>query len=159
MKTILAALFLALAVRAGAQTYSSFAPFCVYAKNVPVLATGCPADIATIPVVDQNGNPLPAGTRFQILGTTLVTSTGAAICESGGPVNCGFSVWDAAGGTGVNLISNFSADINVGQVAVVGPAVGGPTPYSTSSNLYLRQPSNSTHAAVMSVRLTIYLLP
>lgn len=138
---------------AGSLTYGGIAPITFYVKDVPVLTSGSPADIATITI--------PAGiTRWT---TSLSSST------SGGGVRCSawdftatmgaanFTLYSGAGGTGTALTGVFtgpgSDSVYTGAVAASASTI------IQSSTIYIRQTANSTNAGSCDFYVTIYPLP
>jgi len=126
----------------GAPT--STAPFILAFKNITVLTTGAPADIASV--------TLPSWcTRY-----TVVISGSRMLAESlSGSLNVSaYIVRDAASGSGNALTTSAAGP---GSTAVTVSITGAPTaiPPATSNTLYLHQTANSGNAGVISVYLMI----
>ena len=124
---------------------STVFPFLIpIAKNVSVLTTGAPADVANV--------TLPSWcTRFIIALTNgrLVAET-----ASGTLAGAAFTVRDAANGTGNVLTTSASGPSSTSvTVGVAGAATSGVT--STATTLYLNQSANSANAGTISMYLLI----
>ena len=130
-------------------------PITLYVKNVTVLTTGAPADIATIPI--------PSGmTRFKFCGTSAAASTSNAVAETAAGTLAGasFTVYDAASGGGNQISTAFngpSSATGAGQAVPILSNLGTTAP--SSSTLYIRQTANSANAGTVSFYITIYPLP
>lgn len=156
MKSIAVALlaFVACAFAKAQIVYPTpISPITIAADAVPILTTGCPADLVSIPV------PFPAGTRFRIVGSSNVISSSTAICSSMSAYSLatGLALYDASGGTGVVLSTGFSLNFGtVGQALAIYPfniAV------STSSAIVIRQPYNSQYGGKIDFSFTLVPCP
>jgi len=120
-------------------------PFMLAIKNVTVLTTGTPADVATV--------TLPSWCtryRFTFSGTSVCIAESAAGTLAG----ASFAVRDAASGSGsliVGTITGPTSTSNVVQVTATSTSI---VP-STAQTLYLYQTSNSANAGVISVYLMV----
>ena len=129
----------------------STVPIILSVKNVTVLTSGAPADIASISVPSWV-------TRWTLVGSG-VGATSRLIAESaaGSLSAATFVVLDGAGGTG-NMVSTGSttgpASANLGTV--IGAAAPGTLAFSTSSTIYIRQTANSANAGTMSFYLVVF---
>lgn len=131
-------------------------PFTLIARNIPVLTSGAPADIATF--------TLPPGvTRYTLnYGTSIATGCGRAITET------------AAGTLAAGMIQFYPAPtqsggalLTAGGFALPAAAGGGivtglnPSALSiimTSQVIYINQSVNSANAGTCSFFITIYPL-
>lgn len=131
-------------------TFQTAGPIVLSVKNVTVLTTGTPADIATITVPSWI-------TRWKTLGSTsAVTGPGGgtmvAETAAGTLAAASFTCFSAAGGSG-----------NIILAATTGPtAAGGTTNFAvgtatsqTSTTLYIRQTANSANAGTLSFYMVI----
>lgn len=126
----------------------SVTPIILSAKNVTVLTSGAPADIASISVPSWV-------TRWTLRGGGL-GATSAIYSESGsGDFSAAsFTCYDAAGGAG-NAISGATAGLATAQrLGNLGAATT--IPLSTSSTIYIRQTANSANAATASFYLVVF---
>lgn len=138
---------------AGSVTYGGIAPITFYVKDVPVLTSGVPADIATI--------ILPAGiTRWT---TTLGSSTnsGGVRCSAwdftATMAGANFTLYAGAGGTGTALTGVFTGP-GSDTVYTSAAAASGST-IVESNTIYIRQTANSTNPGSCDFYITIYPLP
>lgn len=129
----------------------SAVPIILSVKNVTVLTSGAPADIASITV--------PAWvTRWMLVGSS-VGATSRLIAESaaGSLSAATFAVLDGAGGVG-NFVSSGTitgpSSANLGSL--IGAAAPGTLAFSTSSTIYIRQTANSANAATASFYLVVF---
>lgn len=126
----------------------SVSPIILSVKNVTVLTSGAPADIASISV--------PAWvTRWALRGTSF--GAHSALYAEGGSGNfsaASFTVYDGANGSG-NAISGA---VTGGATAERMTAVAANTnaPLSTSNTIYIRQTANSANAATASFYLVVF---
>jgi len=129
----------------------SAVPIILSAKNVAVLTSGAPADIASISVPSWV-------TRWMLVGSA-VGATSRLIAESaaGSLSAATFGVYDGAGGTG-NVVSLGSitgpASANLGSL--IGAVAVGTVAFSTSSTIYIRQTANSANAGTVSFYLVVF---
>lgn len=119
-------------------------PFILAFKNITVLTTGTPADLATA--------TLPTWcTRYMVM---LTGSRAIAETAVGTLAAASFILRDAASGGGNFASSSFSGPATTNAlVNVTGSAAGGPA--HTSSQLFLRQTANSANAGTLSVYAVI----
>jgi hypothetical protein len=119
-------------------------PFIISFKNVTVLTTGTPADVASV--------ALPAWcTRYRLANIGHVVVAESAAGTLAGAI---YNVTDAAGGVGVTICGTFTGPASTS--AVVLPAnTGTAVVPSTVSTIYLRQTANSANAGTLSVYLTV----
>lgn len=127
---------------------NAITPITLYVKSVTVLTSGTPSDIATIPV--------PVGiTRYHTTGSSAAGSTSFLIAETATATLAGanFTAWDAAGGTGNQLISTTAGPTASGVIvaALALPLIAG-----TGSTVYIRQTANSANAGTISFYITIF---
>lgn len=128
--------------------FAAMTPIILRVKNVTVLTSGAPADIASISV--------PAWvTRWALRGTGF--GAHSALYAEGGSGNfsaASFTVYDGANGSG-NAISGTVAG---GATAERMTAVAANTnaPLSTSNTIYIRQTANSANAATASFYLVVF---
>lgn len=119
-------------------------PFVLAFKNVTVLTTGTPEDVASV--------ALPAWcTRYYVI---LTGSRCIAESAAGTLAGATFSLRDAASGGGNSASSNFVGPASTSvMVSVTGtPATTAP---HTSATLYLNQTANSANAGTISVYAVI----
>lgn len=130
-------------------------PLTLYVKNVTVLTTGAPADIASITI--------PSGTtRFKFCGTTAQASTSNVVAETAAGTLAGasFTVYDAASGGGTQISAAFNGpSTTTGAGQAVPILSNSSTTAPTSSTLYIRQTANSANVGTVSFYITIYPLP
>jgi hypothetical protein len=132
-----------------ASDANAFLPIILYVKSVTVLTTGAPADIATISI--------PAGiTRFRVTGASK-DSVFFSETASGTLGGANFALWDAAGGTGVNLEAAAAGPAAVSTVAFWSSV--SPGNFSTSGTIYIRQTANSANAGTLSFYIEIIPMP
>ncbi len=120
-------------------------PIVIAFKNVTVLTTGSPADVASI--------TLPSWlTRWR----ALVGNVHVCVAESASGTLAGanFSAWTAANGGGNGVCSIFLGPSSTSVIVAVSAASTGFVP-QTASTIYLRQTTDSANAGVISVYLTI----
>jgi hypothetical protein len=120
-------------------------PFIISFKNVTVLTTGAPADVASV--------TLPSWcTRYRLAqsGVHLCIAESAAGTLAG----ASFVVRDTAGGGG-NPISNTFAGPASTSVVVAPVNSGTSVLPSTAGTIYLHQSANSANAGTISVYLVI----
>lgn len=126
-------------------------PIILSAKNVTVLTSGAPADIASISVPSWV-------TRWMLVGSS-VGATSRLIAESaaGSLSAATFAVYDGSGGAG-NVVSSGSitgpSSANLGTL--IGAAAPGTLAFSTSSTIYIRQTANSANAGTCSFYLAVF---
>jgi len=134
----------------GGITYGGIAPITLYIKDVDILTSGAPSDIATI--------TLPAGiTRY----TTSVSAS-----TSGGGVRClpwdftatmaaaNFTLYSAAAGGGTALSGAFTGPAS--DTVYTGAVAASATTIVQSSTIYIRQTANSANAGTCDFYVTIY---
>jgi len=120
-------------------------PFIVAFKNVTVLTTGTPADVASV--------ALPAWcTRYRLAssGGHIVVAESA----SGTLAGASFNIMDAAEGVGTTICGTFAGPAST-SVVVLPAAISTSIVPSTVGTLYLRQTANSANAGTVSVYLTL----
>ncbi len=129
----------------------SAVPIILSVKNVAVLTSGAPADIASISV--------PAWvTRWTLVGSS-VGATSRLIAESaaGSLGAATFVVYDSSGGAG-NVLSGGSitgpSSANLG--VLIGATPPGSLAFSTASTIYIRQTANSANAGTCSFYLVVF---
>lgn len=120
-------------------------PFVVAFKDVTVLTTGSPSDVASI--------SLPSWlTRWRF------APSGSAICmaesASGTLAGASFIIQSASGGGGAALNTAFAGPASTSVVVLPTAASTGNVP-TTTSTIYLRQTADSANTGVISVYLTI----
>lgn len=123
-------------------------PIILSVKNITVLTSGAPADIASISVPSWV-------TRWTLRGSGL-GATSAIYSESGsGDFSAAsFTCYDAAGGAG-NAISSVIAGLATAQrIGSLGASTT--IPLSTSNTIYIRQTANSTNAGTCSFYLVVF---
>lgn len=120
-------------------------PFVIAFKNVTVLTTGTPADVASValPAWCTRYRMAPSGVHICIAESAAGTLAGAS-----------FGLRDAASGGG-NAISNAFAGPASTSVIVLPVNAGTSVLASTASTLYLYQSANSANAGTISVYLMI----
>jgi hypothetical protein len=120
----------------------------LYVKNVAVLTTGSPADIAVIAVPSWLTRYIciaPSQLSFQVVAETAAGTLGGAT----------FLVRDGIGGTGTSLVTAANGPTAAGGIVMTaGLAVIG-----TGMNLYIRQTANSGNAGTCSFYVTLFPLP
>lgn len=120
-------------------------PFVISFKNVTVLTTGTPEDVASV--------ALPAWcTRYRLAssGGHIVVAESA----SGTLAGATFNILDAAGGVGTTICGTFAGPAST-SVVVLPAATSTSIVPSTAGTLYLRQTANSANAGTVSVYLTL----
>lgn len=119
-------------------------PFVIAFKNVTVLTTGTPDDVASV--------ALPAWcTRYFVI---LTGSRCLAESAAGTLAAASFTLRDAATGGGNAASSSFAGPASTSvMVNITGTAASSPP--LTSSTLYLNQTSNSANAGTISVYAVI----
>jgi hypothetical protein len=119
-------------------------PFVIAFKNVTVLTTGTPADVASV--------ALPAWcTRYYVI---LTGSRCIAESAAGTLAGASFSLRDAASGGGNAASSAFNGPASASvMVSITGSPASGPP--HTSATLYLNQGANSANAGTISVYAVI----
>jgi hypothetical protein len=120
-------------------------PFVIAFKNVTVLTTGAPADVASV--------ALPAWcTRYRLAqsGIHLVIAESAAGTLAG----ASFGVRDAAGGGGNGISNAFAGPASTSVVVAPVNSSTSVLP-STAGTIYLNQTANSANAGTISVYLMI----
>lgn len=128
--------------------FAAMTPIILSVKNVTVLTSGAPADIASISV--------PAWvTRWTLRGTGIGASSGFySEAGSGDFSAASFICYDGAGATG-NAVSNSSVGGGTAQrITSLSGASG--IPFSTSNTIYIRQTANSANAATVSFYLVVF---
>lgn len=126
----------------------SVTPIILSAKNVTVLTSGAPADIASITVPSWV-------TRWTLRGSGF-GATSAIYSESGsGDFSAAsFTCYDAAGGSG-NAVTGATVGPATAQ-RMSGFGASSTIPLSTSSTIYIRQTANSANAATASFYLVVF---
>lgn len=121
-------------------------PFMVYAKNLTLLTSGAPSDLATITV--------PIG-RYRIVGSAGTNSGSYIITESqtGSPAAGTIAIYDGPGATGFNSVAAIAPAGSGSGVAL--PPVS-PSAFLGGTTLYVRQTANSANSAVISVYIMIH---
>lgn len=120
-------------------------PIVIAFKNITVLTTGAPADVASI--------TLPSWlTRWRL------APSGMAFCEantaSGTLAGATFQIHAVANGAASAVSSNFLGPANTSSIVLV-TASGTTTLPSNTTTIYLRQTTNSANAGTVSVFLTL----
>lgn len=122
-------------------------PFIVAFKNVTVLTTGAPADVATV--------TLPSWlTRYVVMPSTTAVRC-IAESASGTLAAAGFTTHQAAGGSGTSLTATNITGPASTAAATNASGTGVSVPFATSNTIYLRQTTNSANAGTVSVYLTL----
>ena len=119
-------------------------PFVLAFKNVTVLTTGTPADVASV--------ALPAWcTRYYVI---LTGSRCIAESAAGTLAAASLNLRDAAAGGGNAASSNFAGPASTSvMVNITGTAASSPP--HTAATLYLNQTANSANAGTISVYAVI----
>jgi hypothetical protein len=120
-------------------------PFIIWFKNVTVLTSGAPADVAsaTLPSWCTRYRLAQSGVHLCIAESAAGTLAGAS-----------FVVRDTAGGGGNPICNNFAGPASTSVVvAPVNP--GASVLPSTAGTIYLNQSVNSANAGTISVYLMI----
>lgn len=116
-------------------------------KNVTVLTTGAPADVATV--------TLPSWlTRYVVMPSTTAVRC-IAESASGTLAAAGFTTHQAAGGSGTSLTATNITGPASTAAATNASGTGVSVPFATSNTIYLRQTTNSANAGTVSVYLTL----
>ena len=122
-------------------------PLMVSFKNVTVLTTGAPADVATV--------TLPSWlTRYVVMPSTTAVRC-IAESASGTLAAAGFTTHQAAAGSGTSLTASSITGPASTSVATNASGTGVSVPFATSNTIYLRQTTNSANAGTVSVYLTL----
>lgn len=134
----------------------ALAPRTLVAKNIPILTTGAPADIAALII--------PAGiTRWALPCFNSEGFSPAYIIAESGAADLSaatFDVRSAPSGAGALLVNSWSGPNPPPIVSTGFPGGDETTPViSTASTVTIRQTTNSAHAGVCSFYLTIFPLP
>lgn len=125
-------------------------PLVLSVKNITVLTSGAPADIASITVPAWLTRYMP-GT-----GTSSTTCWNRVIMETGaGTLGAGqFGLYSGAGGTGTLMTTS--------SITSLPSVVGGTSPAQftagavfANSTIYIRQTANSANAGTISVYLVL----
>lgn len=132
-------------------------PITLYVKDVAVLTSGAPADIATI--------TLPAGiTRAAIYAavdeasvTKTLGSAGIVETASGSLAAAAIYLFDGPAGTG-NNVGSFEYSLGTAGSAAT-PTFGATSPVVISGPIYVNQQEVSANAGTVSFYITIYPLP
>lgn len=126
-------------------------PLMVFVKNVTILTSGAPADIASI--------PLPLGVSRYLVSYSTTTQGGGfrSLCETAAGTLAGgtFSVFDGPSGTGNTLASGITLPAAAGLITGLGPSIS-PLTLLTSQTLYIRQTANSANAGTCSFYINIF---
>lgn len=121
-----------------------YTPFLVAVKNITVLTTGTPTDIATI--------TLPVWcTRYRL--SRDATSFIVAETASGTLGGSTFTVYNAANGSGSAASSAFSGPSAAAATGVITSTLIANV--QTAPTLYVRQTANSANAGTVSIYLLI----
>jgi len=120
-------------------------PFIIAFKNITVLTTGSPSDVATVTI--------PAWcTRYRL------ASTGPHFCiaetASGTLASASYQLRDDAAGAGNNIITSLSGPAST-SVITLPNATGLAILPNTASTLYLHQATDSANAGTISVYLMV----
>lgn len=125
-------------------------PIVISAKNITVLTSGAPADIASI--------TLPAWlTRYMPgVGTSTQTCWSRIIAETaGGTLGAGqFGVYSGAGGTGT-LMTTSAATVLPSSAGATSPVQFTAGAVFANNTIYIRQTANSANAGTISVYLVL----
>lgn len=130
-------------------------PIVLSAKNITVLTSGAPADIASI--------SLPSWlTRCSLLfATSSATSTSRVIAETAAGTLAGASIQLFGSAAGVNSLNSpqtlpASAGAAVGLwTTAIGGNIFGPSTAYGNDTIYIRQTANSANAGTISVYLVL----
>ena len=120
----------------------------LYVKNVTILTSATPSDIATISV--------PSWVTRYICQPSAAGVTATAETASGTLAGAAVTFRDASGGGGNQLTNSLTLPAGVGNAVWPGGTTS-PVTLSTSSTIYIRQTSNSANAGTCS--FYIALLP
>ena len=126
----------------------SVSPIILSVKNVTVLTSGAPADIASITVPSWVTRWILRGISFS------ATSCFYSEAGSGDFSAASFTCYDGAGGTG-NAVTSSSAGIATAQ-RLNSWSASSSIPFSTSNTIYIRQTANSANAATASFYLVVF---
>lgn len=129
----------------------SAVPIILSVKNVTVLTSGAPADIASITVPSWL-------TRWSIPLTSISIHFSRVIAEtaSGTLASAAFTCYTQAGGAGSAVTANIVGPPASGYGSNInGITAGGATPAFTSNTIYIRQTANSANAGTASFYLML----
>lgn len=126
----------------------STVPIILSAKNVTVLTSGAPADIASISVPSWVTRWILRGTGFGAM-SCFYSEAG-----SGDFTAASFTCYDGVGGTG-NAVTSSSVGIATAQ-RLNSWSASASIPFSTSNTIYIRQTANSANAATASFYLVVF---
>jgi len=129
----------------------SAVPIILSVKNITVLTSGAPADIASI--------TLPSWlTRWSIPISSVGNITSRVIAEtaSGTLAGASFTCYTAASGGGSSVTANFFGPTSAGTGAVINGITPATTAAFTSNTIYIRQTANSANAGTCSFYLVVF---
>lgn len=126
----------------------SVSPIILSVKNVTVLTSGAPADIASITVPSWVTRWILRGTGFG------ATSCFYSEAGSGDFSAASFICYDGAGATGNAVSSSSVGGATAQRMTGLSGATG--IPFSTSNTIYIRQTANSANAATASFYLVVF---